>query len=245
MYDAVAISDTHLGSDNCQAKYLAHFLAKLRRKEVETRRLVLNGDVFDSIDFRRLKRRHWDVLSELRRISGDTEVVWVTGNHDGPAEAVGHLLGVECVEEHVVESGGRKVLFLHGHRFDEFICRRPVLTWLADRAYRVAQKIDPTHGLARFLKRRSKTFLRASDAVRKGAVEYALSHGCDVVCCGHTHLPLAAPLELPNARAVSYYNGGCWTERPCHYLTLAGGVVSLASYTEADERVRSSPEVRP
>jgi hypothetical protein len=29
--DAVVISDIHLGSDNCQAKYLVHFLAEVRR----------------------------------------------------------------------------------------------------------------------------------------------------------------------------------------------------------------------
>ena len=44
MYDAVVISDIHLGSDNCQAKYLVRFLAALRRGQMRTKQLILNGD---------------------------------------------------------------------------------------------------------------------------------------------------------------------------------------------------------
>ncbi len=57
MYDAVVISDIHLGSANCQAKALVRFLEQIRHGTLGTRRLVLNGDVFDSIDFRRLKKQ--------------------------------------------------------------------------------------------------------------------------------------------------------------------------------------------
>lgn len=52
MLDAVVISDTRPGSDNRQAKYLVHFLESVRRGPMAARKLVLNGDVFDSIDFR-------------------------------------------------------------------------------------------------------------------------------------------------------------------------------------------------
>src|SRR5215212_9253236 len=49
--DAVVISDLHLGSDNCQAKEAAAFLQLILDGDIRTRRLVINGDVFDSIDF--------------------------------------------------------------------------------------------------------------------------------------------------------------------------------------------------
>ena len=132
MYDAVVISDIHLGSANCQAKYLVHFLSEVRRGSMKARRLILNGDVFDSIDFRRLKKRHWKILSELRKLADVMEVVWINGNHDGPAEIVSHLLGVEVVDEIVLDSGGKRVLLLHGHRFDQFIERYPITSKLAD-----------------------------------------------------------------------------------------------------------------
>jgi UDP-2,3-diacylglucosamine pyrophosphatase LpxH len=226
--DAVVISDVHLGSDNCQAKYLSRFLAAIRRGEMPTRRLILNGDVFDSIDFRRLKKHHWRILSEIRKLSDEIEVIWINGNHDGPAEIVSHLLGVACADEIVVESGGRKILFLHGHQFDEFLTRYPFITWVADRVYNLLQKIDKSHHFAKLAKRKSKTFLRCAEKIEADAVRYAAKKGCDAVCCGHTHNPVAK-----TTGSVHYFNSGCWTEKPCHYLTVKGGVVELASYNEA------------
>ena len=97
--DAVVISDLHLGSAVCQAKALIAFLEGVRDGRTPTRRLILNGDVFDGLDFRRLKKSHWKVLGLLRQVAAATEVVWVVGNHDGQLEAASHLLGVGVVEE--------------------------------------------------------------------------------------------------------------------------------------------------
>jgi UDP-2,3-diacylglucosamine pyrophosphatase LpxH len=225
--DAVVISDIHLGSDNCQAKYVVHFLAEVRRGAMRAKQLILNGDVFDSIDFRRLKKHHWKILSELRKLADTTEVVWINGNHDGPAEIVSHLLGVRCADEMVIESGGRKIMFLHGHRFDEFITRYPLITWMADRLYHFLQRIDKSHYFAKLAKRKSKTFLRCAQKIESDAVKYAAKQGCDAVCCGHTHLPVAN-----TGGPVQYFNSGCWTEKPCHYLTVLNGVVTVCAYTE-------------
>ena len=233
MYDALVISDLHLGSDNCQAKALVHFLEGVRRGSLPTHRLILNGDVFDSIDFRRLRKQHWKVLSLIRKLSDEVETVWVNGNHDGPAEIVSHLLGVAVRDEVVVESGGRRVLFLHGHRFDGFLERYPLTTRVADCVYRFLQWVDKSHHVARQAKRTSKTFLRCVRAVQEKSVEYARRRGCDAVCCGHTHHPVAF-----TGGPVHYFNGGCWTERPCHYLALADGEVRLHAYPDpsaADE----------
>ena len=89
MHDAIIISDLHLGSDVCQAKSLNHFLDNLKN----TNKLILNGDVFDSWDFRRLKSSHFKILSKIRHLSQSMEVIWIHGNHDGPCEIVSHLLG--------------------------------------------------------------------------------------------------------------------------------------------------------
>lgn len=170
VYDAVVISDIHLGNDNCQAKDLVHFLETVRRGPMASRKLILNGDVFDSINFRRLKKHHWKILSELRKLSDKIEVVWINGNHDSPAEIVSHLVGVECADEIVVESGGRKILFLHGHRFDEFISRYPFITWVADRVYNLLQCLDKSHDFAKWAKRQSKTFLRCAEKIEADAI---------------------------------------------------------------------------
>ncbi|MGL6097968.1 MAG: UDP-2,3-diacylglucosamine diphosphatase [Fimbriiglobus sp.] len=230
MFDALVISDTHLGSDNCQARPLVHFLEAIRHGDLRTRRLILNGDVFDSIDFRRLRKQHWKVLSLVRKLSDQIEIVWINGNHDGPADTVSHLLGVDVRDEYVVESAGRRVMFLHGHRFDEFIERYPLTSKVADWMYRWLQRLDKSHTIARTAKHNSKAFLRNSSKIETAAIAYAAQRGCDAVCCGHTHHPLA------NATGpVHYFNSGCWTDRPCHYLTLADGVVELAAYHDLAE----------
>lgn len=230
MLDAVVLSDLHLGSDNCQARALTDLLERIRSGAMPTTRLILNGDVFDSIDFRRLNKHHWRVLSLLRKLSDHIEITWINGNHDGPTEFVSHLLGVEVRDEFVMESNGKRILFLHGHRFDEFIDNHPILTALADGIYRLLQRIDRSHTFAKYAKKKSKTFLRCTQKIQDSSIEYARKLGCQIVSCGHTHHPVVHE-EGP----VWYYNSGCWTEKPCHYLTVRQGRVELHEFMEPEE----------
>ncbi len=219
--DAICISDLHLGSDVCQAKQLEAFLKDIHHAKVKTKRLILNGDVFDSWDFRRLQKHHWHVLSWLRKLSDHVHVIWVAGNHDGPAELISHLLGVDVTNEYILPSGQRHILFLHGHKYDTIIDKHPWLTYFADCGYRLLQRIDSSFALARAAKRASKVYLRNSEIIEEKAKERAKKLKCDSVCCGHTHLAAINPGD------VSYYNSGCWTEKPCTFLTVVNGVVDL------------------
>jgi UDP-2,3-diacylglucosamine pyrophosphatase LpxH len=221
MYDAIVISDLHLGSEVCTAKEIVRFLENIG----ETKRLILNGDVFDSHDFRRLKKSHWKVLSLIRKMADDIEIVWVAGNHDGPAEVVSHLLGVEVVEEYHFYSGGKKILFLHGDIFDDFINAHPVITWLADVIYYIFQKVDKNSDICRWVKRQSKIYLRCAEIIENKACEYARKMNAAVICCGHTHKAEAKDV---------YYNSGCWTEKPGTYLTVKGGEVELCEFSVSD-----------
>jgi UDP-2,3-diacylglucosamine pyrophosphatase LpxH len=227
VFDAVILSDTHLGSDNCQARQLTRFLESVLDGEVLTQRLILNGDVFDSIDFRRLKKHHWKVLSILRKLSDRIEISWINGNHDGPAEIISHLLGVEVSDEMVLESAGRKILIHHGHRFDDFIDNHPILTAIADAIYRLLQRIDHSHHFAKLAKRKSKIFLRCAAKIETKSIDYARKLGCAYVCCGHTHHALISERD-----DVTYCNSGCWTEKPCHYLAVLDGKVMLREFVE-------------
>lgn len=237
MHDAIIISDVHLGSEVCQAKDLIDLLDQIADCQLPTKRLILNGDVFDSWDFRRLKKNHWKVLSRLRRMSDTLPIVWINGNHDGPAEIVSHLLGVDVVEEYGFESGGKKVLALHGDRFDSFITRYPLVSNVADFFYRILQKVDKNHHVARYAKKSSKTYLRNSQVIESGAVAYARERGYDAVCCGHTHFAISRP------GPVGYFNSGCWTERPCTYLTVADGEIDVRAFVEVDDRMAETETV--
>jgi UDP-2,3-diacylglucosamine pyrophosphatase LpxH len=225
MLDAIILSDIHLGSDNCQAKRVCRLLERVQEGEMPTVRLILNGDVFDSIDFRRLNKSHWKVLSLIRKLSDHVDVTWLCGNHDGSAEIVSHLLGVTVRDDYVLESGDQRILILHGHVFDEFIDNHPVLTWLADTFYHVLQWIDRSHYFAKLAKRGSKTFLRCAQKIEERALEAAKRRHCTSVCCGHTHVA-AAHTDGP----IGYYNSGCWTELPCSYLTVKEGVIRLHEF---------------
>lgn len=75
-YDCIVISDLHLGSDVCQAKLLEEFLIWAVDRCHE---LVINGDIFDDLNFKRLTKRHFACLKIIRRNSDreDFRLVWV------------------------------------------------------------------------------------------------------------------------------------------------------------------------
>lgn len=217
MGSSLIISDVHLGSPVCRAVELREFLKMVQEDEIPADELIINGDLFDSLDFRKLCGSQWKVLSRLRQISKRKRVVWIGGNHDGPAEAISHLIGVDFLDEHRILTGGREILVLHGDQFDDFISEHPMLTKAADWVYRGLQRI---HGgrLALAAKRGSKTFLRCSELVKQRARARMKSLGCDMVCCGHTHMAEADG---------DYFNSGCWTEQACHFLEVRDGSVFL------------------
>jgi len=221
MNETTIISDIHLGSDICRADLLSKFLDK-----IQTNTLIINGDLFDSWDFRRLCKDHWKILKKLRQLSDKIKVVWIGGNHDGPAELVSHLIGVDFVDEIIISSAGKKILILHGDIFDNFISKYPLVTKFADKIYRLIQKYDRFHKneyyYSNLLKRKSKTFLRCSEQIAERAIEYCKSKKCDVVICGHTHLALTTKKDM-----VYYYNSGSWTESSCSFITINNGEVRI------------------
>jgi UDP-2,3-diacylglucosamine pyrophosphatase LpxH len=236
MLDAVILSDIHLGSGNCEARSVCDLLERIAEGELQTQRIILNGDVFDSIDFRRLHKTHWKVLSLLRKLSDTVEITWLAGNHDGTAEIISHLLGVTVMDDFELATGQGRLLILHGHVFDEFIDNHPWLTWIGDLFYRLLQILDSTHHFAKLAKHGSKTFLRCARKIEEGAVEMARRRGCTAVCCGHTHHAVAR-----TDQPIPYYNSGCWTELPCSYLTVKDGSVRLHSYRVEEEAAVSTP----
>jgi UDP-2,3-diacylglucosamine pyrophosphatase LpxH len=228
MHDAIIISDLHLGSENCQAKRLCDFLETVAAGGLgglATRKLILNGDVFDSFDFRRLKKKHWKALSLLRKLSDDLDIIWLCGNHDGTAEMVSHLLGVTVKDEYVLPTGSEQLLILHGHVFDSFIDEHPILTWLGDAIYFLLQRIDRTHTFAKWAKRSSKTFLHCANKIETGSIEAARKRNCTAVCCGHTHQAVAR-----REGDVHYFNSGCWTEAPGTYVTVTRGAIQVHAF---------------
>jgi len=218
----LVISDIHLGSRVCQARRLLEVLS-----EWEFKRLVLLGDVFEDFNLGRLKKTHWQILTEIRRLSkpgNGIDVVWIEGNHDRMVQGVmSRMLGLRTFKRFKFRLGGRNFLAIHGDQFDYFLVDHPIATALACRMYLLVQRYGgQEQRISRALKKRSKRWMKASKLVAKRALEYGKEQGADVILCGHTHQPM-----MRRMGGVTYYNSGCWTDVPSTYLTIDEHGVTL------------------
>ncbi len=223
-YDCIVISDLHLGSDMCQARLLESFLQWACASSKE---LVINGDIFDDLNFKRLNKRHFACLKVIRRNSDrdDFRLTWVRGNHDGPADIVSHIVGVEIHDEYVYDNGQVRLLILHGDQFDHFITQYKLITDIFCGIFYFIQRLAP-HRASRWIRRVSKRWQRNSELVQNSAIEYAQNKGMKYVTCGHTHLPLTA-----ERNGIRYFNSGTWIESPpCPFVSVKGNEVRLETW---------------
>ena len=161
MSNILVISDIHLGSPVSRVKSLAKVL-----KNEKYDHLVLNGDIFDSKHIERYKKRHWNILSLLRKIAKKKRVTFILGNHDLKSKNIIKILGLEFVERLELEVNGKKMLFIHFHQFDPFIFKHPWITDVAEQIYYFFQSIDRSKRFSRWLKRTSKRFLKIKTNIR-------------------------------------------------------------------------------
>jgi len=144
----LVISDIHLGAPVCQAELT---LKLLEEEEYDT--LIICGDLLDSYHLHRLCKKQWKVLSTLRKISKNKECIFIKGNHDQHIETITALLGFEFYEEFIKTIGDKKILFVHGDRWDHFVMAKPILTSIASFFYHLLQLFDSKQKLSRKLKR--------------------------------------------------------------------------------------------
>ena len=225
-YETVILSDLHLGSETAKAEEALETL-----QGMSFRRLILLGDMFADLNFRRLKKEHWRFLSYIRKLSNPkrgVEVVWVEGNHDvGLTDVMSHLVGMAVYQEYIWEQGGRRHLAVHGHQFDSFVLRdRLCLCGFGGSLFLLIQKLDSRRQrLARLLDRLETRWLRLTEKVAEGALLRARAVGAHRVFCGHTHQPLS--LERGG---IGYFNTGAWTNECPTYITIDDEEVKIHEY---------------
>jgi len=229
--NTLIVSDIHLGSNVARPKEVLELLQSFNFK-----RLILLGDIFDDLNFRRLKKEHWNLLSYIRKLSNpgkNIEVVWVEGNHDeGLINKLSHLIGIEAHMEYEFEICGNKILAIHGHQFDRFLNENVFISNIASFIYNKIQKYDrDRQTVSRFIKRKSKGWLRLSHKVADSAIEYAKRKNKDTIICGHTHQILQK-----TSGGVTYFNTGCWTDIPSTYITIDfEGNVRISEFYEKEK----------
>lgn len=236
--NTLIVSDVHMGSKVTRARELFELLKRFQISDHSYRfeRLILLGDIFDDMNFRRLRKYEWKLLGLIRKMTdenSEVEVAWVRGNHDIElTDLMTHMVGTPIYEEYRWQVAGKRFLAMHGDQFDKWIVNFPVLSAIPTRIYDLIQKLDgPRHHLSRYLKDRSKKWLHINKAVARGILGYAQSRrlSLDAVFCGHTHLADAIHFEAEN---VWYYNTGCWTgSHPPTYVVIdERGEVGLYEY---------------
>ena len=231
-FDTVIMSDLHLGSDVSQAGAALAFL-----KSVHFNRLILLGDIFADLNFRRLTKEHWKFLGYIRKLSNprhEIEIVWVEGNHDhGLTEVMSHLVGVPVYQEYAWEYGGKRHLAIHGHQFDRFAVTNAFLSKVGQLIFLQLQKMDSRNKrFARCLDRLNTRWLRLSEQVAHGALSYAKTGKAERIFCGHTNAALSRERD-----GVEYYNSGGWVDQRCTYVAIDQEGVAIHDYVaEVDNR---------
>ncbi len=211
--DTVVISDIHLGSEVCRAKELRRAI----KSWFPFRRLIILGDLFDDLNFSRLNKHHFGVIDDIRRLTSHKRGVtvdWIEGNHDEEAHDVIHrIIGANVHDELILEFANRRYLFMHGHQFDNFLYDHPIISVMAGKVYEGVQKREGNgKRLSRWLKKKSKGWLKVCKKIEEKAILYAASRGAEYIVCGHTHYhdaQTSTPQQL-----VRYINTGCWTDCP-------------------------------
>jgi UDP-2,3-diacylglucosamine pyrophosphatase LpxH len=237
VYDTLILSDVHLGADTSRAREATCVL-----KENRFRRLILLGDIFADLNFRRLTKEHWKFLGYIRKLSNpkrNLEVVWVEGNHDqGLADIMSHLVGVRVYQEYVWKYAGLLHRAIHGHQFDRLLANNLRLNHFGTLFYLQLQKLDlKGKPVARFIDRINTRWLRMSHKVASGALSHARLHKADRIFCGHTHEAMHQEKD-----GVHYYNTGGWVDEKLTYITIDTAGVRIHEYQERPHHPDSDGE---
>ena len=241
-YNALWLSDIHLGCKDCKAEFLLQLLAK-----IECKQLYLVGDI---IDLWALKRRmfwpdsHNQVLQKLLEMArSGTQVVYIPGNHDELLKAYCdmHLWELAIKRQHIhITPHGKQYLMIHGDQFDSEVCVGQFYARLGDHLYDFLLFINrhlhkargyfgyPYWSLASFIKLRVAKAQEAIRRYRQAALRYAKQQRVDGVICGHIHQP-----ELSLHDGMIYANDGDWIENCTLLAETNTGELQLLQWDEA------------
>ncbi len=247
---SVFVSDLHLGFRFARAQALLGFL-----QQYQPESLYLVGDFLDG--WRLNRRWYWPAIYNelvdqiLKLVSNGTRIFYTPGNHDaflrGQIPSIG---GIEIADHFIHQTAdGRRLCVTHGDLFDSVEGRLHRLSQIGGRLYDGLTWINfhTNHLLDRFgarernysfwLKRTSKRLVRAVSDFESLITDFAKSHQCEGVICGHIHLPCL----ITNDEFV-YCNTGDWVEHKSGLVELFDGTLRLINDGETIGQL--APQVR-
>jgi UDP-2,3-diacylglucosamine pyrophosphatase LpxH len=248
------ISDVHLGTRFAKTELLLEFLKKVK-KHSPPDKLFIVGDFIDGWKLKRSWYWNDDCNMVLRKVlsmvKSGTEVYYVAGNHDAflrefmhdfPALAFGSVhIGDEFIHETV---DGRRLLVVHGDRFDLLAQYARWLCHLGDVGYELLLRLNSIVFLLRRLLRRDG-YWSMSKAIKHNVKKacnyigdfehclstYAREKGCDGCVCGHIH---TAAIKT-SADGFLYANTGDWVESCTAIVEDQWGRLSLYYYGDPEQ----------
>lgn len=240
-FNTIWLSDTHLGTSGCQAQRLLEFL-----QATESNTLYLVGDIIDGWQLRR--RWYWDqhhnnvVQAILKKARNGTQVIFIPGNHDEMIrQYIGLDLGGIQIRDELVHTTaqGKRMLVLHGDRFDGVIACAKWLAYLGDNMYTVILKLNqwfnnwrarvglPYWSLSQYLKLKVKNAVSYMTSFEEALAAEARKKHLDGVICGHIHKP-----EMRDIGGILYCNDGDWVESLSALVEDTTGALHLTTWAE-------------
>ncbi len=243
-YRSLFISDVHLGSRGCQAKYLLDFLQTTQCKQ-----LYLVGDIVDVWEMRNgiyWPEAHNAVVREvLEKARSGTEVIYIPGNHDELLRAhLGAEFGAVLIRDEVIHecANGERFLVLHGDRFDGVVQQSRWLAQLGASAYdnllalngllnRIRRQLGLRYwSLAGYLKQRVKHAVQYIGNFETALALEAQRIGVNGMICGHIH-----HAEMREIGATLYCNCGDWVESCTALVEHHDGRLELVRWVDVAE----------
>lgn len=238
-FRTIWISDLHLGTTGCQAARLLEFL-----QGTESETLYLVGDIIDGWQLKR--RWYWDqthnnvVQNVLKKAKKGTNVIFVPGNHD---ESVRQFIdldfgGIRIRDELIhTTAQGKRMLVLHGDRFDGVIACAKWLAYVGDSLYTMILKFNqvynawraraglPYWSLSQYLKLKVKNAVSYISSFENALAAEARRKGVDGIICGHIHKP-----EIRDIDGITYCNDGDWVESLSALVEEEDGTLRLITW---------------
>lgn len=246
------ISDTHLGTRGCQAAALLNFL-----KSYEAECIYLIGDIIDGWRLRAVwhwPQLHNDIVQKLlRQVRKGARLIYVPGNHDEfLRDYIGNNFGgIEILEEAIHETvDGRRILILHGDKFDTVVRNAKWLAHLGDWAYDVAIYLNRHIGFfcrhfglrpwsfSAYAKQKVKSAVNFIGAFEEAVAAEAARLDVDAVMCGHIHQPV-----IRHIGKVQYLNTGDWVESCSAIVEHHDGRLELLRRPDWEESEAALPRL--
>lgn len=237
------ISDVHLGCRFSQVEALIDLLERLHPEFI-----FLVGDF---IDIRQLCRRwHWPpkyrqlITLIEEHIHRGVQVIYTPGNHDHflrnhPLTASSSTSRIQLCDQFIhALADGRRMLVIHGDQFDRVEKNASWFSHLGTVAYEALLMTDRRINcfmlrylkrrlpLSRLLKQTTKQLVQWLSSSQEKIFQYAQNQNCNVITCGHTHIPGRIQRE-----GITYYNCGDWIENATVLIESQDGALELRHWT--------------